>query len=159
MMDEIQKDKIKAVLWEAKDKDEKKDKMIPKEINADDIPAVDCRKLWELQVLHISKMIVKEPHNKMPAPINACETCPNYGVKLRSELCGDLPTLEERESWVAMMLKRERMVILDKLGNMLNSRIAKMEILDSKKSTQFRKGIIEGYRDIEEWVRREVKKL
>lgn len=41
--------------------------------------------------------------------------------------------------------------VLGELGKVLNSRIAKMEILDSKNPSPFRKGIIEAYRDIEKW--------
>src|SRR5271157_1825022 len=49
--------------------------------------------------------------------------------------------------------KDEREKVLDKLGTMLNSRIAKMEILNSNNPSPFRMGIIEGYRDIERWER------
>jgi hypothetical protein len=45
----------------------------------------------------------------------------------------------------------DRDKVLDELGKILNTRIAKMEILDSKNPSQFRKGIIEAYRDIEKW--------
>ena len=30
-------------------------------------------------------MLIEEPQNKITLPINACETCPNYGVRLRVE--------------------------------------------------------------------------
>ena len=49
--------------------------------------------------------------------------------------------------------KDEREKVLKELGEMLNSRIAKMEILNSNKPSHFRKGIIEGYKDIERWER------
>ena len=45
----------------------------------------------------------------------------------------------------------ERDKVLDELGKILNTRIAKMEILDSKNPSPFRKGILEAYRDIERW--------
>jgi len=42
---------------------------------------------------------------------------------------------------------------LDELGKVLNSRIAKMEILDANNPTPLRKGILLAYRDVEEWER------
>jgi len=121
--------------------------MIPKEINADDIPAVEG----------VGGKLMKARTGAFPKWEDIRDA-----YKLKHDVegrCGNLPTLEEREIWLAMMLKRERLVMLTKMGNVLNSRIAKMEILDSKKPSPFRKGIIEGYKDIEEWARQEEKKL
>jgi hypothetical protein len=44
--------------------------------------------------------------------------------------------------------------LLEELGKILNSRIAKMEILDSQHPSPLRKGILMAYREIEEWERR-----
>ena len=44
--------------------------------------------------------------------------------------------------------------VLDELGEMLNKKIAEMEILDSRHPSSFRKGIIMAYRDIEDWERK-----
>lgn len=52
-----------------------------------------------------------------------------------------------------------RKKLLDELGILLNHRISKMEILDSKNPSSFRKGIIEAYRDIEMWERQEQLKI
>jgi hypothetical protein len=55
---------------------------------------------------------------------------------------------------VAAKAKQEgREEVLKELGITLNSRIAKMEILDSKNPSSLRKGIVMAYRDIKEWER------
>jgi len=51
--------------------------------------------------------------------------------------------------------KGESEAVLDKLGKMLNKRIAKMEVLDSQNPSQLRKGILMAYREIEEWERQQ----
>jgi hypothetical protein len=47
---------------------------------------------------------------------------------------------------------------LDELGTMLNSRIAKTEVLDSNHPSPLRKGIILAYRDVEDWERNKRKR-
>jgi hypothetical protein len=62
--------------------------------------------------------------------------------------------LVTRDTAIAAKAKQEgREEVLKELGITLNSRIAKMEILDSKNPSSLRKGIVMAYRDIEEWER------
>jgi hypothetical protein len=77
-----------------------------------------------------------------------------------SEYCATHSSQQaEQGLWTAdELIQHEKMAadaarekVLDELGKVLNSRIAKMEILDSKNPSPFRKGIIEAYRDIEKW--------
>lgn len=67
--------------------------------------------------------------------------------------------VQEPTLYTAGMVKNrvehERQRVLGDIGAVLNSRIAKMEILDSKNPSPFRKGAIMAYRDIEDWVRKE----
>jgi hypothetical protein len=61
---------------------------------------------------------------------------------------------EEHDATIAAKAKQEgREEVLKELGITLNSRIAKMEILDSKNPSSLRKGIVMAYRDIKEWER------
>ena len=70
--------------------------------------------------------------------------------------CGqDNPEQHAKEQEV-LQKKRDwdvRMEVLSELGKMLNSKIAAMEIVCSKKSTPLREGILMAYREIENWER------
>lgn len=77
--------------------------------------------------------------------------CCKCSDKIQSTCRGE--TCIQQEQIIAEHDKEVRGKVLDELGKILNSRIAKMEILDSKNPTPFRKGIIEAYRDIENWER------
>jgi hypothetical protein len=93
-----------------------------------------------------------------------CKPCPYEGGGIKSGILAHLRShpynpQAEQGLWTAdELIQHEKMAadaarekVLDELGKVLNSRIAKMEILDSKNPSPFRKGIIEAYRDIEKW--------
>jgi hypothetical protein len=72
-----------------------------------------------------------------------CIKCGNY-ISHGNVICQDC--LPQHDAQVA---KAER----ERVDNLLNSRIAKIEIINSKKPTQFREGALMAYRDIEESLR------
>lgn len=59
----------------------------------------------------------------------------------------------------ATAAKAAREQVLKELGTMLNSRIAKMEIICSKSKTPLREGILMAYREIEGWEMQQRKSL
>jgi len=69
------------------------------------------------------------------------------------DTCADSCAFSEQHD--AAIARTATLKTLDDLGTMLNSRIAKMEILDSKNPSPLRKGILMAYRDIEDWERQQ----
>jgi hypothetical protein len=57
----------------------------------------------------------------------------------------------------AAIISTATLATLDDLGKVLNSRIAKMEVLDANNPSPLRRGILLAYRDVEEWERQQRK--
>jgi hypothetical protein len=77
------------------------------------------------------------------------------------QIRGDLicMTASQRDELITKASRTATLKAYDELGKILNSRIAKMEILDANNPTPLRKGILLAYRDIEEWERQQRKSL
>jgi hypothetical protein len=93
--------------------------------------------------------------SKMPLPV--CDTC-----ELEWTQCG-LDSIECHRTMIEHIkieaARTATLAMLDDLGKVLNSRIAKMEVLDANNPTPLRKGILLAYRDVEEWERQQRKSL
>jgi hypothetical protein len=89
------------------------------------------------------------PHTTAPERVVCCASCPCREPDCERD-CQHYTILPLRDEQIqAEAAHTATLATLDKFGKELNSRIAKMEILNSNHPSQYRAGIIAAYRDIE----------